>query len=41
METLANAFVVKGYAIDRGGTLTGAENKELVETLAAQGFKAA
>lgn len=41
MKAPTYAFVVEGYTIGRDGTLTGAENKELVEALAAQGFKAA
>lgn len=39
MKAPTYAFVVEGYTIGRDGTLTGAENKELVEVLAAQGFK--
>ncbi len=41
MKAPTYAFVVEGYTIGRDGTLTGAENKALVEALAAQGFKAA
>ncbi|MCI9682787.1 MAG: hypothetical protein HFI26_15580 [Lachnospiraceae bacterium] len=41
MRAPTYAFVVEGYTIGRDGTLTGAENKALVEALAAQGFKAA
>ena len=41
MKAPTYAFVVEGYTIGRDGTLTGAENKELVEALAVQGFKAA
>ena len=41
MKAPTYAFVVEGYTIGRDGTLTGAENKELVEALAVQGFNAA
>lgn len=41
MKAPTYAFIVEGYTIGRDGTLTGAENKALVEALEAQGFKAA
>jgi len=41
MKAPTYAFVVEEYTIGRGGTLTGKENKALVEALAAQGFTAA
>lgn len=41
MEAPTYAFVVEDYTIGRDGTLTGKENKALVEALAAQGFTAA
>jgi len=41
MKALTYAFVVKEYTIGRDGTLTGKENKALVEALAAQGFTVA
>lgn len=41
MKAPTYAFTVEGYTIGRDGTLTGAENKALVEALAAQGFIAA
>lgn len=41
MKAPTYAFVVEEYTIGRDGTLTGKENKALVEALAAQGFTAA
>lgn len=41
MKAPTYAFMVEGYTIGRDGTLTGAENKALIEALAAQGFTAA
>lgn len=41
MKAPTYAFVVEDYTIGRDGTLTGRENKALVEALAAQGFTAA
>ena len=41
MKAPTYAFVVEDYTIGRDGTLTGKENKALVEALAAQGFTAA
>lgn len=41
MKAPTYAFVVDDYTIGRDGTLTGTENKALIEALAAQGFKAA
>lgn len=41
MKAPTYAFTVEGYTIGRDGTLTGAENKALIEALAAQGFTAA
>ena len=41
MKAPTYAFTVEGYTIGRNGTLTGAENKALIESLAAQGFTAA
>lgn len=41
MKAPTYAFTVEGYTIGRDGTLTGEENKALVEALEAQGFKAA
>ena len=41
MKAPTYAFTVEGYTIGRDGTLTGAENKALVEALEAQGFTAA
>lgn len=35
------AYAIGNYTVSRDGTLTGKENKALVESLAAQGFKAA
>lgn len=35
------AYAIGNYTVGRDGTLTGKENKALVEALAAQGFKAA
>ncbi|MDO4336953.1 MAG: hypothetical protein Q4C91_02585 [Eubacteriales bacterium] len=35
------AYTIGNYTVSRYGTLTGKENKALVEALAAQGFKAA
>ena len=40
-DTIPICLMVEGYTIGRDGTLTGAENKALVEALEAQGFKAA
>ena len=41
MKAPTYAFVVEEYTIGRDGTLTGKENKALVEALEAQGFTAA
>ena len=41
MKAPTYAFVVEDYTIGRDGTLSGKENKALVEALAAQGFTAA
>lgn len=41
MKAPTYAFVVEEYTIGRDGTLTGKENKALLEALAAQGFTAA
>lgn len=41
MKAPTYAFVVEEYTIGRDGTLTGKENKALVEALAVQGFTAA
>lgn len=41
MKAPTYAFVVEEYTIGRDGTLTGKENKALIEALAAQGFTAA
>lgn len=41
MKAPTYAFVVEKYTIGRDGTLTGKENKALIEALAAQGFTAA
>lgn len=41
MKAPTYAFVVEDYTIGRDGTLSGKENKALVEALAAQGFTVA
>lgn len=41
MKAPTYAFVIEEYTIGRDGTLTGKENKALVDALAAQGFTAA
>lgn len=41
MKAPTYAFAVEDYTISKDGTLTGRENKALVEALAAQGFTAA
>ena len=41
MKAPTYGFAVGNYIIDRNGTLTGEENKELVDALTAQDFTAA
>lgn len=41
MKAPTYGFAVGNYIIDRNGTLTGEENKELIDALAAQDFTAA